>query len=89
MNRTMNDFEVMAPVGSRDSLAAAIKAEIYRQIEVDNKYLMSPKDLKTVRFIDKLMSSGVRVFKIEGRARGPEYVYTVVKVYKEAIAAVI
>lgn len=190
MNRTMNDFEVMAPVGSRDSLAAAIKAgadsvyfgigqlnmrshsanhfiisdlqeiaatrnehdiksyltvntiiydndlqtmseiidaakvavsgkcymsladsgrsanrgeciqicrrsylltdaETGNQIEVDNKYLMSPKDLKTVRFIDKLMSSGVRVFKIEGRARGPEYVYTVVKVYKEAIAAVI
>ena len=195
MNRTMNDFEVMAPVGSRDSLAAAIKAgadsvyfgigqlnmhshsanhftisdlqeiaatcnehdiksyltvntiiydndlqtmreiidaakvagisaviasdvavmnycrevgpevhlstqlnisniealdaETGNQIEVGNKYLMSPKDLKTVRFIDKLMSSGVRVFKIEGRARGPEYVYTVVKVYKEAIAAVI
>lgn len=64
-------------------------AETGNQIEVDNKYLMSPKDLKTVRFIDKLMSSGVRVFKIEGRARGPEYVYTVVKVYKEAIAAVI
>ena len=64
-------------------------AETGNQIEVDNKYLMSPKDLKTVRFIDKLMSSGVRVFKIEGRARGPEYVYTVVKVYKEAIAAVL
>ena len=64
-------------------------AETGNQIEVDNKYLMSPKDLKTVRFIDKLMSAGVRVFKIEGRARGPEYVYTVVKTYKEAIAAVL
>ena len=63
--------------------------ETGNQIEVDNKYLMSPKDLKTVRFIDKLMNAGVRVFKIEGRARGPEYVYTVTKVYKEAIAAVI
>ena len=59
------------------------------QLEIDNKYVMSPKDLKTVRFIDRLMKSGVRVFKIEGRARGPEYVYTVVKCYKEAIQAVL
>lgn len=64
-------------------------AETGNEIEVDNKYLMSPKDLKTVRFIDKLMNAGVRVFKIEGRARGPEYVYTVVKVYKEAMQAVL
>jgi putative protease len=59
------------------------------QLEIDNKYIMSPKDLKTVRFIDRMMAAGVRVFKIEGRARGPEYVYTVVKVYKEAIQAVV
>ena len=59
------------------------------QLEIDNKYIMSPKDLKTVRFIDKMMQAGVRVFKIEGRARGPEYVYTVVKCYKEAIQAVL
>ena len=58
-------------------------------LEIDNKYIMSPKDLKTVRFIDRLMRAGVRVFKIEGRARGPEYVYTVVKCYKEAIQSVI
>ena len=64
-------------------------AETGNEIEVDNKYLMSPKDLKTIRFIDKLMRAGVRVFKIEGRARGPEYVYTVVKCYKEAIEAVV
>ena len=64
-------------------------AETGNQIEVDNKYLMSPKDLKTVRFIDRLMHSGVRVFKIEGRARGPEYVYQVVRCYKEAIQSVI
>jgi putative protease len=64
-------------------------AETGNEIEVDNKYLMSPKDLKTIRFIDKLMKAGVRVFKIEGRARGPEYVYTVVKAYKEAVAAVL
>ena len=59
------------------------------QIDIDNKYIMSPKDLKTIRFIDRLMNAGVRVFKIEGRARGPEYVYTVVKCYKEAIQAVL
>ena len=59
------------------------------ELKIDNKYIMSPKDLKTVRFIDRMMNSGVRVFKIEGRARGPEYVYTVVKCYKEAIQAVI
>ena len=64
-------------------------AETGNQIEVDNKYLMSPKDLKTVRFIDRLMQAGVSVFKIEGRARGPEYVYTIVKCYKEAIQAVL
>jgi putative protease len=63
--------------------------ETGHQLEIDNKYIMSPKDLKTVRFIDRLMDSGVRVFKIEGRARGPEYVYTVVKCYKEAIQAVL
>ncbi len=59
------------------------------QLEIDNKYIMSPKDLKTIRFIDRMMNAGVRVFKIEGRARGPEYVYTVVKCYKEAIQAVL
>ena len=50
---------------------------------------MSPKDLKTIRFIDRMMQSGVRVFKIEGRARGPEYVHTVVSCYREAIQSVI
>jgi len=64
-------------------------AETGTQLEIDNKYIMSPKDLKTVRFIDRMMKSGVRVFKIEGRARGPEYVYTVVKTYKEAIQSVL
>ena len=63
--------------------------ETGHQIEVDRQYLMSPKDLKTVRFIDRMMNAGVRVFKIEGRARGPEYVYTVVKCYKEAIQSVL
>lgn len=63
--------------------------ETGHQLEIDNKYVMSPKDLKTIRFIDKMMDAGVRVFKIEGRARGPEYVYTVVSCYKEAIRAVL
>lgn len=59
------------------------------ELEIDNKYIMSPKDLKTVRFIDRMMESGVRVFKIEGRARGPEYVHTVVSCYREAIRSVL
>ena len=59
------------------------------ELEVDNKYIMSPKDLKTIRFLDQMMAAGVRVFKIEGRARGPEYVYTVVRCYKEALQAAI
>lgn len=63
--------------------------ETGNQLEIDNKYIMSPKDLKTIRFIDRMMQAGVRVFKIEGRARGPEYVYTVVSCYREAIGSVI
>lgn len=63
--------------------------ETGNQLDIDNKYIMSPKDLKTIRFIDRMMDAGVRVFKIEGRARGPEYVYTVVTCYKEAIKSVL
>lgn len=59
------------------------------ELDIDNKYIMSPKDLKTIRFIDKMMDAGVRVLKIEGRARGPEYVDTVVSCYNEAINAVL
>lgn len=57
------------------------------ELEIDNQYIMSPKDLKTIHFMDKMMEAGVRVFKIEGRARGPEYVDTVVRCYKEAVQA--
>lgn len=57
------------------------------ELEVDNQYIMSPKDLKTIHFMNKMMDAGVRVFKIEGRARGPEYVRTVVECYKQAIQA--
>ena len=63
--------------------------ETGNQLEIDNKYIMSPKDLKSVRFIDKMMDAGVRIFKIEGRARGPEYVHTVVTCYREAIQSVL
>ena len=63
--------------------------ETGNQLEIDNKYIMSPKDLKAVRFIDRMMDAGVRVFKIEGRARGPEYVHTVVTCYREAIESVL
>ena len=59
------------------------------ELEIDNKYIMSPKDLKTIRFMDRMMEAGVRVFKIEGRARGPEYVHTVVSCYREAIQSVL
>ncbi len=58
------------------------------QLEIDNKYIMSPKDLKTIGFIGKMMDAGVEVYKIEGRARGPEYVKTVVECYKQAAEAV-
>ena len=57
------------------------------ELEVDNQYIMSPKDLKTIHFLNKMLDAGVRVLKIEGRARGAEYVDTVVRCYKEAVEA--
>ena len=59
------------------------------ELAIDNKYIMSPKDLKTIHFMNKMIDAGVRVFKIEGRARGPEYVRTVVSCYNEAINSII
>ena len=59
------------------------------ELEIDNEYIMSPKDLKTIGFIDEMMKSGVRVFKIEGRARGAEYVKAVVSCYREALESVL
>ncbi len=59
------------------------------ELEIDNEYIMSPKDLKTIHFMDKMLDAGIRVFKIEGRARGPEYVKTVVSCYKEAAESVL
>lgn len=58
------------------------------ELEIENKYIMSPKDLKTIHFLNKMIDAGVRVFKIEGRARGPEYVALTVKAYSEAIEAI-
>lgn len=55
------------------------------ELSIENQYIMSPKDLKTIRFMDRMIEAGVRVFKIEGRARGPEYVRTVTECYDEAI----
>jgi putative protease len=57
------------------------------ELEIDNEYIMSPKDLCTIHFLNKLLDAGVSVLKIEGRARSPEYVYTVVECYREAVQA--
>ena len=58
------------------------------EFEIDNQYIMSPKDLKTIGFLDRMVKAGVRVFKIEGRARGPEYVRTVTRCYDEALKVI-
>ena len=58
------------------------------ELAIDNQYIMSPKDLKTIHFLNKMVDAGVTVFKIEGRARGPEYVRTVVSCYDEALRTI-
>ena len=62
--------------------------ETDEELVVDNKFIMSPKDLKTIHFLDRMVEAGVRVFKIEGRARGPEYVHEAVQCYSEALGAI-
>ena len=57
------------------------------ELEIDNEYIMSPKDLKTIHFLNKVLDAGVSVLKIEGRARSPEYVKTTAKCYSEAVKA--
>ena len=57
------------------------------ELEIDGEYIMSPKDLNTVSFLDKILDAGVRVLKLEGRGRSPEYVKTVAAVYREAVDA--
>lgn len=59
------------------------------QLEIDNEYIMSPKDLCTIGFLDKMIDAGVSVFKIEGRARSAEYVKTVSRCYSEAIKSIV
>ncbi|MCB1174141.1 MAG: U32 family peptidase [Leptospiraceae bacterium] len=63
-------------------------AETGMQLEIDNDYIMSPKDICTIDFLDRLLASGVSVFKIEGRGRGPEYVSEVIACYREGLEAV-
>jgi putative protease len=58
------------------------------EIELDNEYMMSPKDLCTIGFLDQITDAGVKVLKIEGRGRAPEYVATVTKCYREAIDSI-
>ncbi len=62
--------------------------ETGNELEIDHEYIMSPKDLCTIGFLNKIIDSGVRVLKIEGRARGPEYVKKVCKVYNEALISI-
>lgn len=71
----------------RRSYLVTDKEEGY-ELDVDHQYIMSPKDLCTIAFVDKIMHAGVRIFKIEGRGRGPDYVKTVTRCYKEAVQAV-
>lgn len=63
--------------------------ETGEELAIDNQYVMSPKDLKTIHFLNRMVDAGVRVFKIEGRARGPEYVSIAVRAYSEALEAII
>lgn len=62
--------------------------ESYLELEIDNEYIMSPKDLCTIGFLDKVVKAGVRVLKIEGRGRSADYVRTVTECYREAVEAI-
>ena len=72
----------------RKSYVVTEKETAY-QLEIDNQYIMSPKDLCTIPFFDKIIEAGIQVLKIEGRARGPEYVYRTVDCYNQALEAVL
>ncbi len=86
---SLDNFNKSANRGSclqlcrRPYLLSEIDGDV--QIEVDREYLMSPKDLKTIDFLDKIADAGVSVLKIEGRGRSADYVKTVTRVYKEAV----
>jgi len=66
-----------------------IDEETGDELKIDNKYIMSPKDLCTIGFIDKILDAGVAVLKLEGRGRPADYVYTVTKAYREAADSVL
>ena len=70
----------------REYLVKDLESDI--ELVVDNKYIMSPKDLCTIGFLDKIVKAGVRVLKIEGRGRSADYVQTVVTCYREALKAI-
>ncbi len=65
-----------------------IDIEDGHELEIDNEYIMSPKDLCTIDFLDQLVGAGISVLKIEGRGRAPEYVATTIKCYREALDAI-
>lgn len=71
----------------RKYLAADVETGV--QFEIDNQYVMSPKDLKTIDFLDELIAAGSRILKIEGRGRAPEYVRTTVECYREAVESIV
>ncbi|MBN1778615.1 MAG: U32 family peptidase [Candidatus Buchananbacteria bacterium] len=66
-----------------------IDEETGTELQIDNKYIMSPKDLCTIGFLDQLVDAGVSVFKLEGRGRSADYVYTVTKTYREALDSIL
>ena len=70
----------------REYLVKDLESDL--ELVVDNKYIMSPKDLCTIDFLDKIVHAGVKVLKIEGRGRSADYVKTVTECYKEAVAAI-
>ena len=65
-----------------------VDKETGQKLTIDNNFVMSPNDISTIEFLDELLKSGIKVLKIEGRGRAPEYVYTVVTAYRRAIDAV-
>jgi len=83
MGRSANRGECMQVCRRRYRL---IDDETGQEIVAEGRYLLSPKDLKTIDFLPRMVEAGVSVFKIEGRARGPEYVRTVVEAYKGALS---
>ncbi len=85
MNRSANRGECMQLCRRGKTVT---DNETGAQLEIASQNVMSPKDLKTIRLVDRMMAAGVKIFKIEGRARGPEYVYNVTACYREAVKSI-